>query len=1065
MARKALLDTYYTFTPSTRTVVIPRAVPRERLVLITNVTTNQVIYNFSDATLKATSYTIGTDSIGNTTTTIVLAYNTAALSATDKLQILVDEYDETFKPSEVYTDPVNKFRVSTPQSMIDTDFEYGTQSTKWESLSLLNNRPFAYYTVTTPLANVTDVQVTNGSRTVTVTLTSGAPAAGTPIYIQDSLWAGGDGLYMIDTSNGTTSFTYTARIQYSYQTGSIFSSLTVLYTGTLFSNAAIGISSIGFSGNVINVVTSVPHGLSLGNEIALTGTNQTNANGSWFVANVANATSFSTFVTSVPGGAITGGSLYVRPQGQYIHRAFDGGVQFTAAAQSANHQLIRQTRRYFRYQSGKGIQMSTGTILKPNINVDYISASSTTITVQTKVAHFISPGINITIAGCNEAGYNGTFTVASVIDPYRFTYVTSSAPTVSPASGQYTLSIANWYGSLCRLGMFDNQNGIFFEFDGQTLYSVKRASTYQLSGLANVAAGGSVVSGATLIGQTTLYSKQLAPNDFIVIKGTSYRVVNINSDTSITISPAYRGLTNANLAIISKTVDTKIPQNLWNIDRCDGSGPSGFNLDLGKMQMFYLDYSWYGAGFIRWGFRGPAGDIIYCNKVINNNVNSEAYMRSGNLPARYETNTFSRTALLASSAATSDTTINISDHSGWPPAGIACIRNTNQVEYVNYSAKSQVANVQMTTTAGSQTMTATSTTGIVAGQYVVGTGIASGTTVQSFVTNTSVTLSQPSTFTGTQFVLFGPTLTISSRGTPTVFQTVAQTANVALVTAGNTVNVTPGMFVVGGGIPPNTFVSNVVASTSILLSQAPTTSTTQALQFSSMGTGAAQTWTYSATAPVAVESHAPNFSPSISHWGSSVIMDGRYDDDKSLVFTQGMITQLSVTSAGGGQAVALQSFRIAPSVSNGIPGVALGNREIVNRMQMVLRQMDVLTNGQFLMTVVLNGTANVASSWTSVGGSSLAQYVNHTGTTVISGGETIFGFYLNTGSGGTSYAATQQDLALVRDLGTSILAGGHANNTVGIYPDGPDIVTVVARNIGTTTANVFARMSWTEAQA
>jgi hypothetical protein len=613
--------------------------------------------------------------------------------------------------------------------------------------------------------------------------------------------------------------------------------------------------------------------------------------------------------------------------------------------------------------------------------------------------------------------------------------------------------------------MFDNQNGIFFEFDGQTLYSVKRASTYQLSGLANVAAGGSVISGATLIGQTTLYSKQLAPNDFIVIKGQTYRVVNINSDTSITINPAYRGLTNANLAIVSKTVDTKIPQNLWNIDRCDGSGPSGFNLDLGKMQMFYLDYSWYGAGFIRWGFRGPAGDIIYCNKVINNNVNSEAYMRSGNLPARYETNTFSRTALLASSAATSDTTINISDHSGWPPAGIACIRNTNQVEYVNYSAKSQVANIQMTTTAGSQTITATSTTGIVVGQYVVGTGIASGTTVQSFVTNTSVTLSQPSTFTGTQFVLFGPTLTISSRGTPTVFQTVTQTANVALVTAGNTVNVTPGMFVVGGGIPPNTFVSNVVASTSILLSQAPTTTISQALQFSSMGTGAAQTWTYSATAPVAVESHAPNFSPSISHWGSSVIMDGRYDDDKSLVFTQGMTTQLSVIQSGAGQTVALQSFRIAPSVSNGIPGVALGSREIVNRMQMVLRQMDVLTNGQFLMTVVLNGTANVASSWTTVGGSSLAQYVNHTGNTIISGGETIFGFYLNTGAGGTSYAATQQDLALVRDLGTSILSGGHSNNTVGIYPDGPDIVTVVARNIGTTAANVFARMSWTEAQA
>lgn len=59
MARKAILETGYTFTPSTNTIVIPRAVPRERLILITNVTTNQVIYNFSDSNLKATSYKIG----------------------------------------------------------------------------------------------------------------------------------------------------------------------------------------------------------------------------------------------------------------------------------------------------------------------------------------------------------------------------------------------------------------------------------------------------------------------------------------------------------------------------------------------------------------------------------------------------------------------------------------------------------------------------------------------------------------------------------------------------------------------------------------------------------------------------------------------------------------------------------------------------------------------------------------------------------------------------------------------------------------------------------------------
>ena len=130
MARKAILDTYYVFTPSTRTIVIPRAIQRERLVLITDVTTNQVIFNFSDATLSATSYTITNDGLGNASTTIVLAYNTTNLQSTDKLQILIDEYAESFKPNEEYTDPVNKFRVSQPQALIDTDFEYSPQSTQ-----------------------------------------------------------------------------------------------------------------------------------------------------------------------------------------------------------------------------------------------------------------------------------------------------------------------------------------------------------------------------------------------------------------------------------------------------------------------------------------------------------------------------------------------------------------------------------------------------------------------------------------------------------------------------------------------------------------------------------------------------------------------------------------------------------------------------------------------------------------------------------------------------------------------------------------------------------------------
>ena len=91
----------------------------------------------------------------------------------------------------------------------------------------------------------------------------------------------------------------------------------------------------------------------------------------------------------------------------------------------------------------------------------------------------------------------------------------------------------------------------------------------------------------------------------------------------MSISPSYRGIT-AQYALVSKTVETRISQSAWNLDRCDVTGPSGYNIDLSRMQMFYIDYSWYGAGSIRWGLRATNGNIIYVHKLANNNTNREA---------------------------------------------------------------------------------------------------------------------------------------------------------------------------------------------------------------------------------------------------------------------------------------------------------------------------------------------------------------------------------------------------------------------------------------------------------
>ena len=230
---------------------------------------------------------------------------------------------------------------------------------------------------------------------------------------------------------------------------------------------------------------------------------------------------------------------------------------------------------------------------------------------------------------------------------------------------------------------------------------------------------------------------------------------------------------------------------------------------------------------------------------------------------------------------------------------------------------------------------------------------------------------------------------------------------------------------------------------------------------------AATGFTYSATAPTMVELAYPTFAPSLSHWGTSVIMDGKFDDDKSLLFTYG---QNIPTTIATGATIALLSIRVSPSVDNGLPA-AFGARELINRMQLVLRTLDIslnytgTTTPNILIKANLNGTPSSGVTWTNAVGnvsnavnSSLAQIADYGGGTVnVSGGETTGGFFVN----GTSTT----DLSLVRDLGNSILGGGGATANTGIYPDGPDIITITATNVGTISANVLSRLSWTEAQA
>jgi hypothetical protein len=86
-------------------------------------------------------------------------------------------------------------------------------------------------------------------------------------------------------------------------------------------------------------------------------------------------------------------------------------------------------------------------------------------------------------------------------------------------------------------------------------------------------------------------------------------------------------------------VDTKVAQSAWNIDKFDGTGPSGITIDFSKHQAYFIQYAFQGFADITYGFY-LNGQVVYCHRETTANVLSLPFMKTAHLPCRVEiTNT------------------------------------------------------------------------------------------------------------------------------------------------------------------------------------------------------------------------------------------------------------------------------------------------------------------------------------------------------------------------------------------------------------------------------------------
>ena len=517
------------------------------------------------------------------------------------------------------------------------------------------------------------------------------------------------------------------------------------------------------------------------------------------------------------------GVLYSRPEAFFTHRAFDGGVQLGTGGPQHGATAIRQSKKYIRYQSGKGVMYTTGALFAPNYNLASATADGTAIgsliTFTTDdTDHGLQPGGVVEIVGMDTTTYNGVYTVESIVNERSFKVRTTT--TLTGTTGvlgvEPKMLVKTWHGAVVRTGPFDDQNGLFFQYDGQRMAVVKRSSTLQIAGTVAIATDSNAV-----FGTGTRFQDQLTVGDQIVIRGMSHTVTSIEDQQNITIAPDFRGANDVPNAKIALTQDLVIPQEEWNLDPLDGAGPSGFDLDPTKMQMIGVQYSWYAAGFIEFMLRGQDGKFIFFHRIKNSNNNTEAYMRTANLPVRYEVKNEGARARLRTAMIAGSNSIDLFDAYYFPQSGTVYIDN----ELITYTGKT--------------------------GNSL--TGLTRGASLNNFAAGANRTYSAGS---GTNHAV-----------------------NAGVILVSNTIT------------------------------------------------------------------------PVISHWGSALLTDGMFDEDRGYLFSYAA-NGVSVSTT---RQTALL-MRLAPSVSNAIIG-DLGERELINRAQLLLQGLE-LTSDTGTGGIIVEGVLN-----------------------------------------------------------------------------------------------------------
>ena len=303
---------------------------------------------------------------------------------------------------------------------------------------------FMYNLPSLPSGNATGTIKASGPGTTTVVATGagtgGGFIAGATVTIAGAAPAAYNGSYLI-TANTANTFTFSTSTGLGAASGSI-------------------VASVGAATNTATAVTSLPHGLAVGNTFVIagvTGTTPVAATGyngpTWTVLSTPSATSL-TFSTLAQVFGVAGGSPVLRgvtpkvwvnsPAHGYASAQQVTIEGVTPAAYNGAFTVTVIDANTFTYGLGAQPGTASGTA----------TASTPTTTARaTSVNHGFSTNDSVTISGATPSAFNGSGKVVTVLDANTFTYTLGPAQLhatgtikafISGGTGGGLANLINW---------------------------------------------------------------------------------------------------------------------------------------------------------------------------------------------------------------------------------------------------------------------------------------------------------------------------------------------------------------------------------------------------------------------------------------------------------------------------------------------------------------------------------------------------------------------------------------------------------------------------------------------